>query len=146
MPHRDFDAARSERIRETEPVEFTLGGRRFVCVVDPTLGDALALAAAPERDQNPTEALRAILAFVRSLVVPGQRRAFDRVAKRTKDRRGRPTVASEEVWELAAWLVTTYTARPTSPPDGSSPSRRSPGEGSNKPGSTDTAAASPASP
>jgi len=144
-PHRDFDAARQERMREAEPVTFTIGGQTFTAVVEPALGDALALADAPEPDQDQAAALRAILAFIRSLVVPDQRRRWDRMIRRQKASRWlrrRPVVSSQEVFELGFWLSTQYTARPTRPPAGSSGGRRPTGASSSRSSSTPRAGTS----
>lgn len=150
MSHRDFDAARSERLREKgeSPVTFVLGGQRFHAVVEPALGDALALADAPEPGQNHAAALRAILAFIRALVVPEDRARWDRMIRRQRTRRwsrGRPVVSSEEVFELGAWLAMQFTARPTRPPAGPSGGRRPSGASSNRSSSSVEGDASPTS-
>lgn len=138
MPHRDFDAARAERLRGTDPVTFTIGGETFTCVPSPCVGDALALADAPERGDNPSEALRAIIGFVRALLRPADRRRWDRTIRRQKAsrlRRGQP-VSSEEIWEVALWLTAEHSARPTRPPTGSSGGRPPSGDSSNRSSST----------
>lgn len=146
MPHRDFDAARAERVRDQDPVEFTLGGQRFRCVVEPTVGDALALADAPEPEQNETAAVRAILAFVGALVVPEDRKRWSRMlAKQRPGRRNRHPVSAGEVVELGAWLAMQYTGRPFSPSVASSRGRPGSGATSKRTSSDVEAGTSPAS-
>lgn len=123
MPHRDFDAARAERLRQVQPATFTIGGRRFTCVPEPTLGDALALAAAPEPDESPLAALLAQLRFVEALLDRRDRRRFRRMARRQTARwfaRGRPPVSAAEIHELAIWLASEHSGRPTRPSSGPS--------------------------
>lgn len=135
MPHRDFDAARAERVRQTEPVSFTLGGETFSCVVEPTLGDILALAGAPEPEESEVEAVRAILAFTGEIVVPEDRARFRRLVRRERPRRFRRrrggAFSAADVVALAFWLVEVYTGRPTRPSSGSSDGRRGSGVPSN---------------
>lgn len=146
MPHRDFDAARAERVRGADPVEFTLGGERFRCVVEPSIGDALALADAPEPEQNETAAVRAILAFVGALVVPEDRRKWRRMlARQRPGRRNRHPVSAGEVVELGAWLAVEYSGRPSRPSSGSSAGRGVSGATSNGTSSGVEAGTSPAS-
>lgn len=148
--HRDFDAARAERVRHIDPVTFVLGGRRFTCVPEPTLGDALALADAPEPDESPTAALKATLRFVEAMIQPSQRRRFRRMARRQKANwwaKGRPPVGSHEVYELAVWLASEHSGRPTRPSSGSSngpdpDGRSSRSTPSPEPGETSSASAS----
>lgn len=130
MPHRDFDAVRALRLRDREPVTFTIGGERFTCVVEPALGDALALADAPEPDQSEVGAARAIVRFVESLLVPEDRRRWRRTVARQSPRRWRrqAPVSAAEIVELGAWLASAYTARPTVPSSASSSGRRSSGD------------------
>lgn len=138
-PHRDFDAARAERLRGTEPVTFTIGGQRFRCVLEPALGDALALADAPEPQDSEAGAARAICRFVESLLVPEDRRRWRRLCGRQRYRRfgrRRPPVSSAELLELGAWLAMSYTARPTVPSSDSSSGRRHSGDRSNGRSST----------
>lgn len=139
MPHRDFDAVRALRLRNREPVTFTIGGERFTCVVEPALGDALALADAPEPDQSEVGAARAIVRFVESLLVPEDRRRWRRVVARQSPRRWRRSapVSAAEIVELGAWLASSYTARPTVPSSASSSGRHSSGDHSTaKPGAS----------
>lgn len=122
-PHRDFDAARAERLRGVDPVTFTMGGRRFTCLPEPTLGDALILAGAPEPDVSPLAALLAQLRFIEALLPKRDRRRFRRMARRQTARwfaRGRPPVSSTEIHELAIFLATEHSGRPTRPSSASS--------------------------
>lgn len=143
MPHRDFDAARAERLRKVEPVAFTIGGERFTCVAEPTLGDALALADAPEPEDNEAAAARALVRFVESLLVPSDRARWRRtIARQRYSRwRRRPPVSTSELIELGAWLTVAYTARPTVPSSDSSSGRRPSGDPSNGRSSTGPGAA-----
>lgn len=146
MAHRDFDAARAERVRQQEPLTFTLGGERFTCVAEPTIGDALALADAPEPEQNETAAVRAILAFVGALVVPEDRRRWKRMLRRQRPgRRNRHPVSAGEVVELGAWLAMAYTGRPSDPSSGSAVGRGASGATSSGTSSGAEAGTSPAS-
>jgi hypothetical protein len=137
-PHRDFDAARAQRARETDPLSFTLGGERFTCVAEPTLADTFALLAAPEPEDSERGAVQSILEFVGNLVVHGDRARWERMVKAQK-RRGRRRasvpVSPSDVLELGAWLATEYTARPTRPSSDSSDGRPSTG-GSSSSGSS----------
>jgi len=130
MPHRDFDAVRALRLRDREPVTFTIGGERFTCVVEPSLGDALALADAPEPDQSEVGAARAIVRFVESLLVPEDRKRWRRTVARQSPRRWRrrEPVSAAEIVELGAWLAASYTTRPTRPSSVSSSGRQHSGD------------------
>lgn len=143
MSHRDFDAARAERLRAIDPVEFTLGGERFSCVLEPALGDALVLAAAPEPEQNEAAAVKAILNFTAALIVPEHRRRWRRMIRRQVPNRFRRSprhpIAASEVIELGTWLAMAYTARPFSPSSGSSAGR--PGSGARSNGTSSAAGA-----
>ena len=143
-PHRDFDAARAERLRGTEPVTFTIGGQRFRCVLEPALGDALALADAPEPQDSQAGAARAIVRFVESLLGPEDRGRWRRLGGGQRYRRfarRRPPVSSAELIELGAWLSIQYTARPTVPSSASSSGRRHSGDPSSGRSSTGQAEA-----
>jgi hypothetical protein len=143
MPHRDFDAARAERMREVEPLSFTLGGETFRCVNEPTIGDALALADAPEPTENESAAVKAILAFVGSLVVPEDQKRWRRMlARQRPGRRNRHPVGGGEVVELGVWLAVEYSGRPSGPSTGSSAGRHGSGDPSNVSSSTTEAATS----
>lgn len=148
-PHRDFDAARAERKRRTEPTTFTLGGEVFTCIVDPDLGDVLALASAPEPEENEVSAVRAILAFTTELLVPEDRERWERMVRRQRPRRFRRRsvgFGTEDVIYLGYWLVGVYTGRPTGPSTASSGGRDRTGGDSTSPATTATADASPTSP
>lgn len=151
MPHRDFDAARKERQRGADTVSFTLGGDRFACVLEPALGDAFALADAPEPEVNETSAVRAILAFTEALVVPEDRKRFRRMIRRQLPgrlrRRPRNPVSPGDVIELGVWLSQEYTGRPTEPSTDSSDGREPTGASSNAGTSngSESTAASPTS-
>lgn len=125
MPHRDFDAARTERLKGREPITFTMGGQSFACVAEPALGDALGLAEAPEPDDSPSAALKAMLRFVAASLDPADQRRFRRMVRRQTARRlrRRPPVSSQEVFELGVMIASNYSARPTRPPSDSSAGR-----------------------
>lgn len=126
-PHRDFDAARAERLKGREPITFTMGGQSFACVVEPALGDALALAEAPEPDDSPSAALKAMLRFIEASLDPADRRRFRRMTVRQTARRlrRRAPVSSQEVFELGVMIASSYSARPSQPSAGSAGGRSS---------------------
>lgn len=140
MPHRDFDAARAERERRTDPVTFRLAGEEFTCVLAPAVGDVFDLIDAPEPDSDAgIRAVRHALAFIEKLLIPGDRDRF-RSAIRDPEADGGP-VEPQDVMDVMTFLAREFTARPTEPSGDSSSGRRSAGPDSN--GTTTSAPAEP---
>ena len=138
-PHRDFDAARAERLRNTEPTTFTFGGETFQVIVDPALGDVLALADAPEVEDNEVAAVKAILAFTAELVIPEHRARWVRMVRKQRPRWWRKRgigFGTEDVIALGYWLVGVYTGRPTEPSTESSGGRGRSGDDTSSPTTT----------
>jgi len=106
----DFDAARRER--DLEPVAFQLGGERFECVpVMPAqvMFDFLAGGSSTvERFQT------AVAFIVGVLVEPDGEERFRKVLDTRDDPIDYDTLSA-----LVAWLVSTYTGRPTTRPSAS---------------------------
>ena len=75
--HRDFDAEVAERAREADPIEFTLGGVRFVCLPVCPFGAVLDLSAAPEITVDLAGAVAGIVAFLEQVVVDEHRSAVE---------------------------------------------------------------------
>lgn len=106
MPARDFDAARSERQRDRDPITFTLGGETFTCV--PSLPICFFLDVAEVGGP-------VLLALeVETCVVDDQRERFNALLRRTRDPLG-----EEDVEAVHRWLVETYANRPTERSSGS---------------------------
>lgn len=119
MPFQDFDAARRERARTTDPIRFRLGGEDFTLLPNPSIFDALELAAAPEPAENMTASVGAIIRFIDALMPDERsRRRWARLQRRRHD----PPTAEDYV-ELGAWLAEQYAGRPTVPSGDSSPGR-----------------------
>jgi hypothetical protein len=119
VPFQDFDAARRERARANDPVRFRLGGEDFTLLPNPSIFDALELAAAPEPTESITGAVEAIIRFIDALMPDDRSRSrWKKLQRRRKD----PPTAEDYV-ELGAWLAEQYTGRPTVPSGDSSPGR-----------------------
>lgn len=127
MPFQDFDAARRERARANDPIRFRLGGEDFTLLPNPSIFDALELAAAPEPEENVIGAVQAIVAFIDALMPNDRDRK--RWAKLQRRRTDPPT--AEDYVELGAWLAEQYAGRPTVPSGDSSPGRPPNGPDSN---------------
>lgn len=110
MAFRDFDAEVAERHRETDPIEFTLGGVRFQCRPVCPFGAVLDLANAPEIRTDLPGAVAGIVAFLSQVVVDGQ---AEQVADAVR------TVNADIAYEVIQWLVGEYAGRPTQPSSGS---------------------------
>lgn len=124
MPTRDFDAARAERLRERDPIRFTLGGETFTCVPAVPIGASFDLADAPEPDRvTDLSVSRSLAAFIENTLVDGDVDRF-RAALRSKAE----PVNGADLYEVVTWLAGEYAARPTSPSTGSSGGRATTGE------------------
>ena len=144
MPHRDFDAARAERERKTEPVTFRLGGEDFACVLAPSVGDALDLADAPEPEASLIGSVRAIVRFVDKMLVAGDRERFADLIRQMDTPHG--PINSYDLIELGVWLGEEFGGRPTEPSTGSSDGREPTGRASSSASSNGQASSSPTSP
>jgi hypothetical protein len=131
MPFQDFDAARRERLRAFEPIQFVLAGKRFTCIAHPVLTDSFALLDAPELLDDggaPIAAgVRALAEFIeRSIASPREQRAFRKLLGRRDD-----PIDATTIVELGEWLAEQYSGRPTVRPSGFSDGSRPPGDQSN---------------
>lgn len=139
MPHRNFDAGRRAADPERDPVTFALGGDTFTVVPDPSLGDTLDLADAPDLPERqldleqvvPLELVRALKRFIRAMLDPDDRDRFDLALFRVPARDGYVFV------EIASYITEHVTGFPTEPPANSSGGRTSTttGTGTSKRGS-----------
>lgn len=115
MPHRDFDAYRKERDqdkpRTQHDVSFRLGGIDFECIKILPSGLILDLAAAPDPEEKPMEAVAALRNFVLNIIVEGQRDQFLEVLRRPDDPADFDTLAA-----VVEYLSREYAGRPTTPP------------------------------
>lgn len=114
MTIKDFDAARRERLRERDPLQFVLQGDTYTCVPVVPVGDALDLADAPDVDAG-AAFMVAICAFVDKILVDDDRPKFAAAIRRRDD-----PVDPMTLLEIVEWLSEEYVARPTSPSDASS--------------------------
>ena len=110
MPSRDFDAEVAERAREADPIEFTLGGTRFVALPVCPFGAVLDLAAAPEITVDLAGAVAGIVAFLEQVVVDEHRSAVEDAVR---------SVNAEVAYGVVRWLTEAYAGRPTVPSSGS---------------------------
>lgn len=108
--HRDFDAEVAERAREADPIEFTLGGVRFVCLPVCPFGAVLDLSAAPEITVDLAGAVAGIVAFVTQVVEPEHRGEVEAAVR---------GVNADVAYGVVRWLTEAYSGRPTVPSSGS---------------------------
>ena len=108
--HRDFDAEVAERAREADPIEFTLGGVRFVCLPVCPFGAVLDLAAAPEITVDLAGAVAGIVAFLEQVVTDEHRSAVEDAVR---------SVNADVAYGVVRWLTEAYAGRPTVPSSGS---------------------------
>lgn len=108
--HRDFDAEVAERAREADPIEFTLGGVRFVCLPVCPFGAVLDLSAAPEITVDLAGAVAGIVAFLEQVVTDEHRSAVEAAVR---------SVNAEVAYGVVRWLTEAYAGRPTVPSSGS---------------------------
>lgn len=108
--HRDFDAEVAERAREADPIEFTLGGVRFVARPVCPFGAVLDLAAAPEITVDIAGAVAGIVAFLEQVVVDEHRSEVEDAVR---------SVNAEVAYGVVRWLTEAYSGRPTVPSSGS---------------------------
>lgn len=125
MAARDFDVARSERLRERDPISFTLAGQTFTCLPVIPVGAALDLEEAPEVDEDEARAARALARFIDSALIDDDRERFAETLRQRED-----PVDGTALFDIAVWLAGEYAARPTSPFTGSSGGRPSNGQSS----------------
>lgn len=114
MPAKDFDAARRERLREREPLQFTLQDVTYTCLSVIPVGDALDLADAPDADAG-AAFVAAICGFIDKILIDEDRPKFAEAIRRRDD-----PVDPLTLLEIVEWLSEEYVARPTSPSDVSS--------------------------
>lgn len=106
MPRRDFDAARSERQRDRDPIAFTLGGEDFTCVPSLPIGLFLDLAEVGGHPLLAKELERCL--------IDADRERFAKLLRRESD-----PIGVEDIEDIHAWLVQEYAARPTGRSTGS---------------------------
>lgn len=129
MPNFDFDQARAERLREREPISFTLAGETFRCLPFVPLAVMWGLVDAPDlaaiTGQSFPEQLRTLAGTVADLLIPED---VDRWWGIFSDR-DHP-VDGDAVCEVVETLTAVYTGRPTSPSTASSGGRQTNGRAS----------------
>jgi len=108
--HRDFDAEVAERAREADPIEFTLGGVRFVARPVCPFGAVLDLSAAPEITVDLAGAVAGIVAFLEQVVEPEHRGEVEAAVR---------GVNADVAYGVVRWLTEAYAGRPTVPSSGS---------------------------
>lgn len=108
MTLHDFDAARRERNREREPLQFKLGGETFTClaVIPAGLGyDLLEIELTGDQ-------LRIGLAYrdfiLAVLATKADRDRFEKVLRQTKN-----AVEPLDLRDVVVWLAEQYGGRPT---------------------------------
>jgi len=79
VPYHDFDADLASYVHKYEPYTFRLGGHDFTTLSEPMFGDVVELWSAPEPEVDEQAAVFAVTQFIRRLLVPQERDAFDRV-------------------------------------------------------------------
>lgn len=133
----DLDAARRERNRNRQPVQFSIGDEVFTCIAVVPVGVAFDLAAAPELGDNRGAATYALITFVDQLLIEEDRARFaDRIRRRDDP------VDPEFILDLVARISQEYAARPTLPSSGSSSGRATDGPNSSSTPSPSSAASS----
>jgi hypothetical protein len=130
MPYRDFDAARREADRGTDPPAFTLGGDEFVCIPKVPLALSFELMEAPEPGTS-ADAVQALTKFLRRVLVDEDNvQRFDKILARVDD-----AVTPDDIVEVTNWLGELYTGRPFEKPADSGPSSPTNGSTSSPPNS-----------
>lgn len=129
MPHFNADVARrSLATRDFTPITFTLCGERFTARREPSFGDVLELADAPEpTPENAEQAAFSLSHFIERML-PDE----DRVRWRSV-LRDVPASQTTIIIELGVWLSEQITGNPSKPPANSARGRRSSGGTSRKP-------------
>ena len=108
MPSRDFT-------RKREPVWFTLDDQRYDCYPALPLEDLQAFAAAMSDGVTALNVVEKINDIMRLTLKPASYEVF---VVRMADRNDPLDV--QQLFEIAEWLVETYTKRPTAQPSSSS--------------------------
>jgi hypothetical protein len=130
----DYDAARAEMERATDPLRFILCGHTFTTVAAPRLGDTFELMDAPEPvGDTEEEAVRALSRFIRRSLIEVDRPKWDEVLYQLGPEHG-PLII-----RIGTDLAEQYLARPTEPPSESSSGRSSGGRTSKRTGSPEPA-------
>lgn len=123
MPPKDFDAARKERLRQRDPMQFVLQGDVYTCLAIVPVGVAFDLADAPERDemteaQAGAEFSRSLASFIDNILIEADRPRFQSALRRRDD-----PIDPDTLLEIVDWLGQEYSARPTEPSAESSDGR-----------------------
>lgn len=117
MPRRDFDAARRERDRELDPIEFRLGGHDFACLTTIPIGPALGLVTTEESADDSIAA--ALVRLIKGALSPDDHPRFDEALSNPAE-----PVDLGILRDVAGYIAEEYSARPTSPSPASSAGRR----------------------
>jgi len=128
MPSFDFDQARAERLREREPITFTLAGETFTCLPFVPLAVMWGLVDAPDiaalAQQSYPETLRSIAGMIADLLVPEDVDRWWGIFQSHEH-----PVDGAAVCEVMEALTEVYTGRPTVPSTDSSGGRPTTGRG-----------------
>lgn len=131
MPHADFDAARRAYDEDGaiyEPVTFTLCGETFTARREPSWGDVLALANAPEiNTEDDPRAVLALSTLIRAMLEVNDRERWDQVMFRIP-----ASHAPQMLFETASYITMNMTGFPTMPLDSSLSTPRSTGASSSE--------------
>lgn len=128
MPHRSFGAARTLPLREPITFDFGMYGEEtFTVVPEPSLGDTLELADAPEpAPETMVECARALAKFIRRMLIEEDRPRFDQALYRI------PASQSHIIVEAGTYIAEQVSGFPTTPPASSSGGRRTTGSTSRR--------------
>lgn len=132
MPFRDFDEARKEAARVSDPPSFQLGGETFTCLAKVPLGFSFELMDAPEvSPETNAGAIHAMTKFLRRILVDEDNVArFDALLARRED-----PITGGDILDVSVWLGELYSGRPFGNAESSSNSPPTNGTASSAPNS-----------
>lgn len=124
--HVDYDAARKERLRLRDPVEFTLGGVRFRCRKAISSEELFAAMDREAELGSQRERFEFHSGFIADcLDSDAARKRWKQVLSNRAD-----PITEDDITAIIRDLVGVYAGRPTSPSNGSSAGRRTTGRSS----------------
>jgi 4-amino-4-deoxy-L-arabinose transferase-like glycosyltransferase len=85
MPPKDFDAARKERLRQRDPMQFVLQGDVYTCVPVVPVGVGFDLADEPEPDPENPQLVRGFAMFIDNILIEEDRERFQAALRRRDD-------------------------------------------------------------
>ncbi len=109
MPFQDFDAARAEFKRESDPITFQLGGETFTCIERVPLADAFEIMDAPDYDLETQSGsfIRVNVSFIKKTLIEGDVARFDALLANRDD-----VIEAETILAVVNWIGERYAGRP----------------------------------